>query len=104
VGFMPATAKAQPHPTDCCASLINVEIEFDPTFNIWLVNNEPVLSYDTVNVASFWNDVDILTFEDLLNNNRIASNNEEELTYVFGDILSGNVVGVIGGVVYYLDH
>jgi hypothetical protein len=107
--FLPGAVKAGgPSPSDCCGSLVNVEVEFDPTFNIWLVNNEPVLSYDVVNIGSFWNDVDILTFEDILSHNDVASYNEAELTYIFGEVnvLSENqvVVGLINGVVYYLDN
>ena len=99
VTMMPTKATAQmvhPTPQECCASLINIEIE--PT----------IVFAPTVNVASFWNDVEILTFENILSNNAIASNNEVELTNFLHEVnvLSENqvVVGLINGVVYYLDN
>jgi hypothetical protein len=106
IGFMPGMAKAcQPTCDECCCSLITVNIDIQPT--IVLINNEPILSYNTVNVASWWNYVDILNFTNFLNGNQIANNNETELNFLFKEfnVLSENqiVVGVIYGTVYYLD-
>jgi hypothetical protein len=103
--FMPRTAQAQSDACHaCCDSLLNVNIEIEPT--VVLVNDVDIWNYQPVNVSDILSYNDIAFLNDFLNNNAIASYNEAELTYVFGEILSDNetVVGILGGCVCYLKH
>jgi hypothetical protein len=102
VAMMPAKSTAggsrhpmHPTPVECCDSLINVNIS--PT----------IVFAPTVNIASFWTNNDFLSYDNLLSNNDIASDNANNLTVLLGElnVLSENqvVIGLINGVVYYAE-